>query len=225
MNGFITHALRLPDDRLFVAVLTNSTGGGLRPDRLAIKIAAAALSIPYQESTPVALDPVTLDRLVGVYAVDEKTEQVVTRSEDGLIFQRSGGAQEDLAALSTTEFFFTKDPFTRLSITTDAAGAVTGLRVASYSGPAEVATRTDRPLPLERQVIGLDPVTYNRLVGVYQIAPGFAFTVSREGAGLLARPPARRRSECSPNRPPCTFSRSWTPGSSSYTTPLARSPA
>ena len=196
--GFVAHALRLPDDRLFVAVLTNSAGGDLRPDRLAIKIAAAALGSPYHEPTPVALDPAMLDRLVGVYAVDEKTEQVVTRSEGGLIFQRSGGAPEDLAALSPAEFYFTKDPFARLSVSTDAAGAVTGLHVGSYSGPAEVATRTDRPLPQERQVIGLDPATYDRLVGVYQIAPGFVFTVSREGAGLFGQATGQQKIEMFP---------------------------
>ncbi len=47
-------------------------------------------------------------------------------------------------------------------------------------------------------MIGLDPATYDRLVGVYQIAPGFVFTVSHEGAGLFGQATSQQKVEMFP---------------------------
>jgi uncharacterized protein YneR len=190
--GFLTYAIRLPDDHLFVAVLMNSTAAEPPPEQLAVKIAALAIGHPYEEPVAITLDTATLDAYVGVYQVDENEhdEQVVTRDGDRLSIQRTGGKREEILPLSATEFFF-KDSFarfaTRLRFTTTDEGAVMSLEVRGRFGPAEAATKTGKPLPQARQTVTLDPAVYDRYVGRYEIAPGFSITVSREADRLMVQ--------------------------------------
>jgi CubicO group peptidase (beta-lactamase class C family)/uncharacterized protein YneR len=201
--GFLTYAIRLPDDHLFVAVLMNSTAAEPPPEQLAVKIAALAIGHPYQEPVAITLDTATLDAYVGVYQVDENEhdEQVVTRDGDWLSIQRTGGKREEILPLSPTEFFF-KDSFarfaTRLRFTTTDEGAVTSLEVRGRFGPAESATKTGKALPQARQTVTLDPAVYDRYVGRYEIAPGFSITVSREADRLMVQATGQDKIEICP---------------------------
>lgn len=202
INGFLSDAIRLPDDHVYVAVLANSTAGTLLPTQTALKIAALAVGKPYRDPVAVTLDPRRLDAYVGVYRGrdDEGIEHVVTREEDRLFVQRTGGAREGILPLSPTEFFFKNDDLyfdTRLYIEMD-GDTITGLEVRGRYGPGERAARTDKPVPQARQAIVLDPALYDRYTGVYEVSPGFAIAVSRQGDRLMARPPGQADTEIQP---------------------------
>jgi CubicO group peptidase (beta-lactamase class C family) len=186
INGFVCHALRLPEDRVYVAVLTNRVADAPVPDRLAVQLAAIAVGRPYEEPKPVALTTAQLDALTGVYRIGEKEQRVITREGTKLFSQRSGGAKRELLALSPTGFYL-KDSFTRFEFRKDAAGQATAVAASARYGPPEVATRTDQPLPAERQAVKIDPAVYDRYVGRYQLAPGFDLAVRREGERLMTR--------------------------------------
>lgn len=189
INGFLTDAIRLPDDHIYVAVLTNRMIPDPLPDQIALKIAALAIGTPYREPVAVTLDPARLDAYVGVYQDDrdEQVEQIVTRDGDHLRVQRTGGAREEILPLSQTEFFFKNNALffdTRLHMEME-GDSVTALVVRGRYGPAERASKTDKPLPQARQAIAVDPALYQRYVGAYELAPGMAVTVSREGDRLM----------------------------------------
>ena len=65
--GFSTYALRLPDDRVYVAVLCNSDAPEATPSYLARRIAAVAIGNPFPEPVAIQVDPKGLQRYVGVY--------------------------------------------------------------------------------------------------------------------------------------------------------------
>jgi len=145
--GYLSEVLRMPDDRVYVALLTNSDASGLATGFIATRLASVAAGIPYREPTKVSLDSNVLDQYVGVYRIDETSERVVRRNGDHLTTQRTDGVP--LAAYpSGNDDFFYKDSYTRLHFTRDARGKVTGM-VMVQGGGSQVAPRTDKPVPPE----------------------------------------------------------------------------
>jgi CubicO group peptidase (beta-lactamase class C family) len=89
--GFSTYALRVPGDRVFVAVLCNSDSPPVEPSFLAKKLAALAVGDPYPERVAVSLDPKQLERYVGVYQIAAGVTRSVSVEDGRLYTQRSGG--------------------------------------------------------------------------------------------------------------------------------------
>ena len=182
--GFASYALRSPEDRVFVAALTNKDFES--PGKIVFKIAAMALGKPFVDPPVVTVADAVLDKYVGVYQLSATEEVVVRRDSGKLIVSGAGGGNAEFFPKSETEFFV-KDSRPRLRFTKDGSGAVTGLVVTGSAGNERTAARTTKPLPAERQAAAGDSAQYDRLLGAYELAPGFALTISREGAKLMAQ--------------------------------------
>jgi len=89
INGFTCHLLRMPDDRVFVAVLTNRNDEKTNPGLVARKLAAAAIGKPVGETT-VALEPGALARHAGLYRASSGARYLVTQKADHLLLRRFG---------------------------------------------------------------------------------------------------------------------------------------
>ncbi|MGH9900297.1 MAG: serine hydrolase [Pyrinomonadaceae bacterium] len=197
INGFSTDALRLPDDRIFVAVLTNKDSGNPGPSEVAFEIAALTVGKPYREPTAIKLPPDALDKYVGVYGLDRKEEAVIRREGEKLLAQFPRAGKVEIFPSSATEFFI-KGSRNRLSFTRNAAGEISGLVLHGTYGPDQEAAKTDKPLPAERQAVAIDPALYDRYVGVYELAPGFSLTISREDDKLSAQATGQPKLELFP---------------------------
>lgn len=149
IHGFSTYALRVPDRRVFVAVLTNRDSGPQSPELLALKLAAVALGKPLRPAVAVALRPEELTPLAGVYEVGEGDAFYVRADGGKLTGRRNNNQPRQFFPLSATEFFVDKDTLDRVIFTKDAAGKVTSVRFVRRRGAPLVATRTDKPLPPE----------------------------------------------------------------------------
>src|SRR4030095_3730038 len=114
INGFITYMLRVPQDHFFVSVLTNKELRPTTPDDVAFKIACLAIGKPYKDPVAISLAEKALDAYVGVYAIDEKEQRVISREGNQLYSQRSGGEKQPIYPLSETDFFY-KATHTRLT--------------------------------------------------------------------------------------------------------------
>jgi len=186
INGFATYELTLPEDRVFVAILTNSAVEGRDPGPRAVEIAWLALGLaePERKAVPVAAGD--LDAIAGVYANESRQEYWFSREGAKLFAQRQGGEKNELYPASPTEFFLADKP-ARFDFVKDAAGRVTGLRVRSRIGPVQVFAKTGKPLPSSRQEIEIDPKLYDRLVGDYELAPNFLISIIRRGDKLISQ--------------------------------------
>jgi CubicO group peptidase (beta-lactamase class C family) len=145
IHGFRARAIRIPDERVFVAVLSNN--GGVSPEPLAFKIAALAMGRPYHEPTPVALEPEVLALYEGVYEINASGAIHITRERDQLFFQYEDNPRMELVPLSPTEFFFKEMSFDRLNLISNDDDAVISLKIRGRTGIAEVAKKVERSIP------------------------------------------------------------------------------
>lgn len=105
INGFRTFALRLPEQKVFVAVLSNADSGNANPEVLAKKAAALAIGKPFSEHKAIALDAKTLEAYAGVYQTDDEDKRSFTVRDGQLFMQRGSGRQVPLKAFSQSGFF------------------------------------------------------------------------------------------------------------------------
>ena len=103
--GFTAQALRLPDDKVFVAVLTNGNGGAVNTPVIAYKAAGIAIGQPFAEFKPIALAPEALDAFVGTYVGADKVKRLVRRDGDKLVMQREGRDAMPIMAHAPDSFF------------------------------------------------------------------------------------------------------------------------
>jgi CubicO group peptidase (beta-lactamase class C family) len=195
--GFVTHMARIPEEHVFVAVLSNNEASDPDPGALALRILAKGIGKAIEDRKTVALDAKTLDEYVGVYRFDERTTRAISREGSKLFAQRSGGDKSEILASARDEFFYT-DGNSRLHFRRDAQGKVTGADFITRNSPDAAGTKTNEPLPQERQAIKLDPSLYDAYVGDYELAPTFSIAVTREGDQIFAQATGQPKFEIFP---------------------------
>lgn len=145
--GFASYAIRMPNDHVYVAALTNKDFES--PGKTVFNIAALAIGIPYREPVAIKLPASVLDSYTGVYQLSETEEAIVRRDGDNLVISFPGGRKTVISPMSETQFFI-KDTRTRINFARNAAGNVTF--VVSGSGVEQAGKKTDKPLPPEQKV-------------------------------------------------------------------------
>jgi CubicO group peptidase (beta-lactamase class C family) len=181
--GYVTDAIYLPEERVFVAAFSNNTGKSV--SMTASKLAALAIGDPFPEFEEIALDEEVLERHVGVYQIDEETQRIVTVEDGQLYTQRTGSQRLEAFPASETHFFY-KHSLSHFEFVVE-GGKVTGmLMYQGGSKEAEEAVKVSDEVP-EREAIDLDPAIYDDYVGVYELGPGFDLTVTREGEALMVQ--------------------------------------
>jgi D-alanyl-D-alanine carboxypeptidase len=144
IHGFRTRAIRMPDDRVFVAVLSNN--GGTDPGFLAFKIAALVIGQPYNEPTPVELQPEVLTLYEGFYEINAPEKIHITRKNNQLFFQYGENPLVELVPLSHNQFFFKDMSLNRLLFVSDADKVVVAVELHGRSGLPEIAKKVDKSL-------------------------------------------------------------------------------
>ncbi|MEZ4869267.1 MAG: serine hydrolase [Caldilineaceae bacterium] len=187
INGFATYMLRLPDDKVYVALLTNCDNCPVPLVDLAFNIATLVIGKPYRDPAVINLPTSTLASYIGVYQFDEQTDLVIRQEGDQLVAQYPGIPPQPILPSAPTEFFI-KDAMIRLRFVKDAAGKVSAVQVQEHFGPWRMARKSDKPLPAARQPIEIDPALYEQYIGEYQIAPSFSLTIAVNEGKLLVKP-------------------------------------
>lgn len=123
INGFMTFALRLPEDRLFVAVLGNADFGVVDPEYLAHKIAAIAIGKPLANFEAIQLDAEVLDAYAGVYTVNALEQRTFWREGGQLLMLRTGGDVTPVHPHCVNGFFI-EHSLVHMAFMRDASGAV-----------------------------------------------------------------------------------------------------
>jgi CubicO group peptidase (beta-lactamase class C family) len=178
INGFNAYALRLPADKVYVAVLSN-IGAGLEPaSDAAARIAAIAIGKPFPDYKEVKLDAKVLDAYTGVYRVEGNDTRTVRREGDHLLIQRAGRRPVTLLAHAENGFFM-PDSLQSFEFTRDAQGKPTQL-VAHLPTSDQVNPRIG-DAPPERVAVKIDNAKFDAYAGRYQLAPSFVIELSRDG--------------------------------------------
>lgn len=138
VDGFTTANMRLPDDHIYVAVLSNCSGCA-DPRALALDAATTLLGRPSGERAAAPIETALLDRYVGTYRDSEGDDWIVTRKADHLLLS-AGPLAWEAWPFSGTEFFL-RGAVRTVRFVRDARGRVTGMEVDEKVGPVEVAAR------------------------------------------------------------------------------------
>jgi len=191
INGFTCDSMRLPDDRVYVAILTNRDSG---VGRVSQKIAALAAGITLRDPVAIKLPAESFDKYAGVYQIREKEEAIVTRDGEKFFVQHPQMGRREILPMSETDFFGKENPSLRVTFLR-AGGAVTGLKFVTGMMPDDEAKRTDKPLPKPAVV---DAAIFDRYVGEYELTPGFNIAITKEGSKLMGQATGQPKVELVP---------------------------
>jgi D-alanyl-D-alanine carboxypeptidase len=137
INGFQTANLRLPDEHITVAVLSNC-GGCADPRTLALWAATLLAGRPFAERPAVTVPTAALDRYAGRYRDADGDDWIVERKDDHLVV--TAGRRFEAWPSSEDAFFF-RDAVREIRFVIGPGGAVTGMEVDEKVGPKEIARR------------------------------------------------------------------------------------
>lgn len=181
--GFLSNALYLPKEDIYVVVLSNCTCA--RPNDLSYKIGAMAMGKPF-DFKKIDIEEKTLNDYVGVYENEDGEWRVISKENNMLFSQRKGGVKNPIAPYDTDKFFFVQTSGS-LTFSRDATGKVSELLVLSPGALPGVWKRSDKPDPTERQAITLEKSVLEQYVGTYQADPTFGIEVRLKGEQLQAQ--------------------------------------
>jgi len=204
INGFRTYALRLPEQKIFVAVLANSDSGNADPEVLAKKAAALAMGKPFTEPKEVNLDAKALDAFAGIYDTDGPEKRSFINRDGTLMMARGDRAPVALKAYSKNGFFI-PGTLARLEFERDGEGKVSHVTVGNEGNRVRSARIGDAPP--ERAAVKVDNARFDAWAGTYQLAPQFMIAVSREGDRYYAQATGQAKIEIFPASDDVYFSR------------------
>ena len=104
INGFQTHALRLPQHKIYVALLANTDGGKLSADNAAIRIATIALGKELPERPAVTVEHKVFDTYLGNYQLHPGFVIAITRNGDMFFGQATGQPAFELKPVAQDRF-------------------------------------------------------------------------------------------------------------------------
>jgi CubicO group peptidase (beta-lactamase class C family) len=132
INGFVSSGVRVPERRVFVAVLSNRIAAPF-PIPIAQRIASHLLDKPWQPAS-VTVAPSALAAYAGKYR-GELSEVVTVTVEGGRLYtQGSRGARTEALALSEAEFGY-QESMDKLRFEKDSDGRVTALVRQGFGAP------------------------------------------------------------------------------------------
>jgi hypothetical protein len=137
--GFNGYVIRLPADKVYVAVLSNGERTLLNSEVVAQHAAAIAIGDPFPERKVIALAPEALDAFVGTYKLADNSTRTVRRKGAILTWQREGRPATDLKPYASTSFFM-EGTMNSVEFRRDAGGKVTSLLMQQTIGD-QVAER------------------------------------------------------------------------------------
>lgn len=130
IDGFSTSAVRLPQQKVYVAVLTNSDAPKVQPETLALKAAAMTIGNPFPDFKAVKVDQALLDAYAGTYRIDATATRSFKRDGEKLVMQRSNRDPVTIMPFSNEEFVI-PDSLTTFRFARNPKGEVSQVIVTS----------------------------------------------------------------------------------------------
>lgn len=136
--GFIAYVLRIPEQHLYVALLTNRQVGKAEPFLFARKIAMAALGRRFADPKPAAVAAAAVDACLGYYeSADDNAPVEFSKAGKRITMKRGRGEPVEIVASSPTAFY-QKGTYLRIAFDKDAAGIVQGATIIDWGNTMKV---------------------------------------------------------------------------------------
>lgn len=191
INGFLSASLYLPEDKVFVAVLSNCNCHA--PNQVANQLAAIALGKPYSWKA-ISLTSEQASEYPAVYE-NESGTRTITAEAGKLYSMRTGGSKLEIFPYAKDKFFF-ENSTTTLEFIRNAAGEIT--EVVSKSTVPDETWKITTKTSSKPDRIELSEETAHSYIGEYQLAPEFIIVISREGKAFYAQATGQAKIEVIP---------------------------
>ena len=190
--GYVTNAIYLPNEDVFVAVYSNCDCNG--PGQVSTKMAAIAIGKPYpDEEDIITVENDNLNKLAGVYDFSDSSTRIITVEDNQLFSQRPGSNKFKLFPIKKNTFSF-ENSFATIHFNEDGkeVKAVFANRINKTEG-----VKTDKPIPIHNE-IQLESEILKRYTGVYEIQPGFDIVITLEGNKLMSQATGQQKIQIFP---------------------------
>lgn len=190
--GYVTNAIYLPNEDVFVAVYSNCDCNG--PGQVSTKMAAIAIGKPYpDEEDIISVESDNLNKLAGVYDFSDSSTRIITVEDNQLFSQRPGSNKFKLFPIKKNTFSF-ENSFATIQFNEDGkeVKAVFANRINKTEG-----VKTNKPIPIHNE-IQLESEILKRYTGVYEIQPGFDIVITLEGNKLMSQATGQQKIQIFP---------------------------
>ncbi|TAE47634.1 MAG: serine hydrolase [Bacteroidetes bacterium] len=195
INGFLTDAVYLPAQDVFVAVFSNSEAKD--PGTPATKIAAWAIGKPYSYKE-MSLSEQQQQEYTGVYETESGEQRIISIEKGVLYSRRTGGSPFVIRAYEKDKFFFDESLAT-LEFKREGKQIVQVIS-SQRNSPTLVWKKTDKPIPVQKEV-SIGEKELAAYVGRYELAPTFSITITQEGGRLFAQATGQGKNEVFAEKP------------------------
>jgi D-alanyl-D-alanine carboxypeptidase len=177
IGGYRAQAARVPDDRLYWVLLSNS--GTVNSALITNRVFTQLYAVPSLKEEKSTTAPTGVE---GVYEslnagsrlqvnYGKRAAYFSIRVDSGRVFAwRTGGSKTELLAAGPDVWFVKGAPYQRWKLERDAAGVITGIRVSALfgaSGPERFNKRTALPLPALPKEVTLTAAELGKWAGTY----------------------------------------------------------
>ena len=177
--GYISNGIYLPDEDIYVVILTNCNCED--PGTLSTRIAAEAAGKPYPEMDDViSLKADDMQKFTGVYEFDDGLLREFSLDGDQLYSQREYNTPLKVYPYGPNKFFY-EGSLVLLEFSDDGSEVVITNRRDRHTGK-----KTNKKLPVEEEV-EVDEEILNRYAGTYNLAPGFDIVMTVEDGKLMTQ--------------------------------------
>jgi CubicO group peptidase (beta-lactamase class C family) len=128
INGFLSEALYLPVEDVYIAILSNCTCNS--PEEPLIKMAALTIGKPYVLGD-IGLDSILAKDYEGIYENADGKKQIIRAAGNNLTSQRDGGDIDSIIRFDKDKFFFKTNDLHTIHFTRNASGKVEKLQFKS----------------------------------------------------------------------------------------------
>ncbi len=182
INGFQSASIYLPEEKIFVAVLSN--GMGVSPQLPALKLAAVAAGKPFAWKE-MSLDKSELKKFEGVYESEGEESRTIIVENDSLFYVHPSGSRFRLIPFEKNQFYV-KGQLTEYAFETNEKEEVTVFteKGTGYAHPAWKKTAKTASI---REEISLPLSILDNCTGTYELKPDLHIVVHREGDKMFAR--------------------------------------
>lgn len=188
INGFVSNAMYLPEQNLFVAAFSN----GKEPQFLTDIVAAQILG-KYPEVKKKSLTKEQMADYVGIYKVEnaKNHQRTIQIKDDHLTSLRTGGDRHNLYAFEKDKFYF-EHTLEIFEFKRDKNGKVMAMLAHLPNGKKGKAIKSDEK-PIERKEVQLNEKTLQQYVGKYEVKPGFFLVFTLEKGTFWVAPTGDKR--------------------------------
>lgn len=180
INGFVTFVLAIPEEKIFVTILTNC-GCVDDLETTASMMAAIAMDKPYKHRV-VRLSSKEMASYQGIYQTEEGSQKTVSYEDGRLLLFDKGGLKQEILPYGKDRFFM-KDALTTFQFERDDKGTIHDLKVNGTGMPA-TWMRTGEEVE-HFKMMSVKPAALAKYAGNYQFSPGPLFTVTVEGSRIF----------------------------------------